>query len=266
MGPRLMLAGTAFLSTFAYLVLGASVQATMGAIKWNDVGPMILLSILGGAIVAGVAVGLAAGAGLPKPIPAGTRYVPSRTMKAASLAVIAIAAVGGLRLAYSNVSEDRARVQAAKDAITKARAAEAALTPEQRAARAAQQVAQAAAAARAASSRIAAAAKQKTDRDAENARLRMSAAGAMALKSAMKDPEAFELRSAIAMPNGASCYEYRGKNSFGAVLPSAAILTSKGKLLVQESDGNAFVNAWNKECAGTNGQEMEPLFRQLGLI
>ena len=50
------------------------------------------------------------------------------------------------------------------------------------------------------------------------------------IKNAMKDPEAFELKSLIVKPNGTACYEYRAKNSFGAILPSSAVLSSKGKL------------------------------------
>jgi hypothetical protein len=37
------------------------------------------------------------------------------------------------------------------------------------------------------------------------------------IKNAMKDPQAFELTSLVVMPNGSAFYEYRDKNSFGAI-------------------------------------------------
>lgn len=78
--------------------------------------------------------------------------------------------------------------------------------------------------------------------------LQLAAAAVVRIKGAMKDPQAFTLTTATLTQSGTACYEYRAKNSFGAVLPSSALLTSTGKILVAERDGNAFVRAWNKDC------------------
>ena len=66
-----------------------------------------------------------------------------------------------------------------------------------------------------------------------NTQLAIAATGATLLRRAMKDPEAFDLTSLVIKPNGTACYEYRAKNSFGAVLPSSAVLTKAGKMLTQ---------------------------------
>lgn len=139
--------------------------------------------------------------------------------------------LGAIIMGFVNTERDK----------TDRAAVEAAKTPEQRAA-------------------------EKAASDKRTAQLQTAGAGAVALKSAMKDPTAFELTSLLVMPSGAACYEYRAKNSFGAVLPSAAVLTSKGKMLSKEANGNAFVGAWNKECTVIGGDEVAPLVKTLGII
>jgi hypothetical protein len=96
----------------------------------------------------------------------------------------------------------------------------------------------------------------------------LQAAGAVALRlqKAAKDPEAFELRSAVVHPDGTACYEYRAKNSFGAVLPGAAVMRPDGKVLIQESHGNTFVGAWNKLCTRAGGDDIAPLLHHMDLI
>lgn len=93
----------------------------------------------------------------------------------------------------------------------------------------------------------------KTKRDAQ---LQIAAAVALRLKNATKDPAAFELITLIVKPDGTACYEYRAKNSFGAILPSSAVLTTKGKVLLREHDGNIFVSAWNKACVPPGGDDI----------
>jgi hypothetical protein len=98
------------------------------------------------------------------------------------------------------------------------------------------------------------------------AKLQAAAAGALALQRAMKDPEAFQLTSAVLKPNGTACYEYRAKNSFGAILPSTAVLTAAGKMLAREQDGNTFVKVWNKECTVAGGEEITDVIRISGIL
>ncbi len=109
----------------------------------------------------------------------------------------------------------------------------------------------------------AAPAKPNPERDKQ---MQQAGAGALALKRAAKDPTAFELTSANLMPDGTACYEYRAKNSFGAIMPGSALKTAKGKLLVQEHDGNTFVAAWNKACTKSGGTDLAPLMKRLDII
>ena len=107
---------------------------------------------------------------------------------------------------------------------------------------------------------------EKAAKAKRDTQLQMAGAGALTIKKAMKDPEAFELKSLVVKPNGTACYEYRAKNSFGAILPSSAVLSSKGTLLTQERDGNSFVAVWNKECTPAGGDEIADLVKRLGIL
>ena len=88
---------------------------------------------------------------------------------------------------------------------------------------------------------------------------RLTSAGLVAglLRMSMKDPEAFVLTSLVVMPDGAACYRYRAKNSYGAVLPSRAVQAAGGGMMLEENDGDAFRQAWGIECVGT-GEEIAP--------
>ena len=79
--------------------------------------------------------------------------------------------------------------------------------------------------------------------------------GAGILRVAMKDPEAFVVNSVMVKPNGATCYKFRAKNSFGAVLPSRAVLAGK-VMLLEERDASAFADAWRAECSAPGGDEI----------
>lgn len=85
--------------------------------------------------------------------------------------------------------------------------------------------------------------------------------GAITLKRAAKDPDTFEMKSAIVHQNGSACYTYRAANSFNARLLGSAVLTPRGKILI-EADGNNFVHEWNKNCT-TNGFEITELMKNL---
>ncbi len=69
--------------------------------------------------------------------------------------------------------------------------------------------------------------------------------GAKALKARAKNPDAFKLERALLMPSGTVCYEYRGTNSFNAVVLEQAAWTDKG--------GTTDAAAWNAHCAGKPG-------------
>ena len=96
--------------------------------------------------------------------------------------------------------------------------------------------------------------------------LQIAGAGAALLKSAMKDPQAFELTSLVVKPNGTACYEYRAKNSFGAIFPSSAVLTSSARMLTAEQNGNTIVAAWNKDCTLAGGDDITSLVKTIGIL
>lgn len=74
------------------------------------------------------------------------------------------------------------------------------------------------------------------------------------LKKSSKDPSSFKMESFIIYPNGSACYEYRAKNSFGALVPGQAVYDS-ALMLTSERDGNKFVKAWNAVCTKPGGSE-----------
>ena len=77
-----------------------------------------------------------------------------------------------------------------------------------------------------------------------------------ALKAASKNPNSFELNSFLIFPGGATCFEYRARNSFNALVPGKAVFdATAGKTFVAEKDGNRFVKAWNAICTKAGGQE-----------
>lgn len=106
---------------------------------------------------------------------------------------------------------------------------------------------------------------QKAAEAKRDAQLQFAAMGAVDIKKSMKDPEAFELTSLYVTLSGYSCYEYRAKNSFGAVLPAKAVVTPDGKMLFEERQARAFQKAWNKECTQAGGDEIAALTNRLML-
>ena len=94
----------------------------------------------------------------------------------------------------------------------------------------------------------------------------LAAAGAATLKKAMKDPKSFALTSALVMDDGTACYDYRAINSFGATLPSRAVMLPSGKILTKDHDGGSFSNAWNSKCAHKSGRELTKIIELMGVL
>ncbi|WP_043008389.1 hypothetical protein [Comamonas testosteroni] len=104
---------------------------------------------------------------------------------------------------------------------------EAQKTPEQREAEAKQAAEEAAATAK---------------RNALTARM---VAEVRAVRAAMKNPKSFELGSIIHIDkSGINCIEYRGTNSFNAVVPEYVAFAPDGKAA-----------NWNKSCANQSGMD-----------
>lgn len=112
-------------------------------------------------------------------------------------------------------NEDKKR---AAEAATAAR--EAAKSPEQRAAEAA------------------ARAKREAD-------FQFALSAAKAVRAGLKNPKSFELVSAGLVDGGPLCLEYRGTNSFNAVVTQTSVVLRDGKL-----------GQWNKHCAGKSVTDM----------
>jgi hypothetical protein len=102
------------------------------------------------------------------------------------------------------------------------------------------------------------AAKDKADKRVQNAVL-----GATMIQKGMKDPKSFDLETAIVIEEtGDMCYQFRAKNSFGAVVPGAGVISEDFKLAKVDGD-NGFAAAWNKRCQGRSGDSVAALWRMM---
>lgn len=85
--------------------------------------------------------------------------------------------------------------------------------------------------------------------------LNTAIAAARVLKGRSKDPSSFAVESFLIFSGGDTCYEYRAKNSFGAVVPGKAVFSPPGTMLTSETDGRKFIVAWNATCTRHGGEE-----------
>jgi hypothetical protein len=85
---------------------------------------------------------------------------------------------------------------------------------------------------------------QKAADAAREAEFQNVVARLRALKASTKNPASFELVSATLMSDGTLCAEYRGTNSFNAVVPGQTAITPAGTVVL-----------WNKYCAGKSGRD-----------
>jgi len=95
--------------------------------------------------------------------------------------------------------------------------------------------------------------------------MRYAIAGARALKQSMKDPESFILRAATIQDDGAVCFRYRAKNSFGAELPGRFLIDPNGKPHAEENRDSTFAAAWAAHCKSI-GEEVADALRRSGAI
>jgi hypothetical protein len=72
-------------------------------------------------------------------------------------------------------------------------------------------------------------------------------AGAQYLKGTMKKPETFELTRATMIDGKVICYEYKARNSWNDV--------TKGVYVISDDVSTDSAKAWNKLCAGKNGDD-----------
>ncbi len=179
--------------------------------------------------------------------------------------VIGIAVFVLVMMIASAFQADEAAQKAANDVAQKAAAERqriAALTPEQRAAETRKREEQDKAT-RAAQQKAVAEKKRQDEVKSKRSEQIANAGNALvALRQAMKSPEAFELKSLIVKDSGAACYDYRAINSFGAKLKGNAVMIPSGRMYVHEGDDSGFVAAWNKYCTKSGGEDVTDLVRR----
>lgn len=251
----------------SYVLFGALTQFLQGVLEWKAAGFVIGAALGFGILLGGIFYVLFTfvcrliSVALAKD----DRYVPSRAVVLACAAVVVLTTAYSVRVSYIEGAAELAQADSRRRAVEAERARVAALTPEKREAELKQQR-EKAEAARAVQAAVRAAQDaeiaKKKQRDAQ---LQFAALGAVQLKSGMKDPDTFELKSAIVSPTGTACYEFRATNSFGAKLKGQAVLTSKGKFLLAEKDGDRFVRAWNSGCL-IGGDDIAPWLRMTGAL
>ncbi|SRR6266446_1360524 len=267
----------------SYMLFGALTQLLQGVLEWKDAGFFLGMSLGMGAFFAVTLYAVLSFVARRRSPEQGKEepYRPSRWVTIA-LAALLISTIGySIRMSYRvgaeqkvELAKQRQAAEQRKLAIQKAAEAEqarrAALTPEQRAAEERQNQERQAAATKAAADRLA---KEQADRAAEvekkrrrDAQLRLAGLGALQLKRAMKDPEAFELKSVYVATNGTACYEYRAKNTFGAIFPGQAVMTPKGRFFLRESDATRFANVWNADCTKSGGDDITSLVKGLAIL
>jgi hypothetical protein len=81
----------------------------------------------------------------------------------------------------------------------------------------------------------------------------LAVAGAKQIKESMKDPDSFQLKSALLVADHSVCYEYSATNSFGGRMREYAVLTPKGKIHFNDA------GVWNRSCANKSGDELAAL-------
>jgi hypothetical protein len=93
-------------------------------------------------------------------------------------------------------------------------------------------------------------------KQAREARFREGVVYALALKKGMKNPDSFKLETAVRMPDGVFCFEYRATNSFNAIVPGRAFVGA-GKAGTSD-DGATFGPLWNRYC-GKSGEDFDTI-------
>ena len=77
---------------------------------------------------------------------------------------------------------------------------------------------------------------------------------ALTAKKGMKNPQSFQLSTAILTDAGALCFVYRGTNSFNATVPGYAVLTAANQLAIGSADDVR--RLWDAHCSMKRGDDM----------
>lgn len=80
----------------------------------------------------------------------------------------------------------------------------------------------------------------------------LARAAVATVRAGMKDPSSFSLSEAVAVDSGAVCLSYRAKNSFGAIVPGFASAASGAKAV------STSATDWNRLCGKKSGSDLMP--------
>jgi hypothetical protein len=103
---------------------------------------------------------------------------------------------------------------------------------------------------------------KKAFEDAEAKQFARDVLAVRRLQAAMKNPASFRFERASRMEDGTLCVFYRATNSFNAIVPGQAVITSNQ--IVVSDDRDRFIPAWNRRCANkpnTNVDEIKHFLR-----
>lgn len=90
---------------------------------------------------------------------------------------------------------------------------------------------------------------QRAAWSAERQREQLATAGAQTLRGMMRDPDSFQLISAlVAEKSGAACFQYRSRNGFGGMGVGAAL--AYGSKVYTAKAGEDYPLLWNDLCTG----------------
>jgi hypothetical protein len=88
-----------------------------------------------------------------------------------------------------------------------------------------------------------------------------AAVAAKSIRSGARNPDSFVLESALVMPSGAACLEYRAQNGFGGMNREQAVIPA-GKDDLRVTGSSGFLSSWSAHCAGKTGRDVTVLVRQ----
>jgi hypothetical protein len=89
--------------------------------------------------------------------------------------------------------------------------------------------------------------KDEQEKKERESKFQIGLAAAIRLRESMKNSDSFRLEKTLRSDNGAFCYWYRATNSFNAIVPGQAVLTSEG---FYATGHDQFLLHWLNQCEG----------------
>lgn len=89
---------------------------------------------------------------------------------------------------------------------------------------------------------------------------RLARAAMAAIKAAANDPDSIKFTALFVTDGKTVCAEYRGKNSFGALVKNSAVFPYEKKGITGTDKSSDLVSNWNKYCADKKNHDMGFLY------